>query len=160
MSEPRVDTDGREYPHPDHAQIIQFEGCDCVVMSPEDYQSLWDVACQLERELNEANSGKKKYHDTLVNITPTLLNGRGSFTCGEIESAVFALFAERDQLRKERDEVVSAIGPFAKFGTSLIGRRQVPESGDWYSIDTGEPKEASIKIEDFQQAISKFNQLK
>jgi len=30
-----------ECPTPEHAQHIQFEGCDCVVMSPEEYEALY-----------------------------------------------------------------------------------------------------------------------
>ena len=32
-----------ECPSPEHTQHIQFEGCDCVVMSPEEYESLWNA---------------------------------------------------------------------------------------------------------------------
>lgn len=28
------------YPHPDHVEHIKFEGCDCVVLAPEDYEAL------------------------------------------------------------------------------------------------------------------------
>jgi len=48
---PRTDRDDRPYPSPEHTQRIQFEGCECVVMAPEDYESLYDHARQLEREL-------------------------------------------------------------------------------------------------------------
>lgn len=45
-----------------------------------------------------------------------------------------------------------ALAPFARFAGRLIGRRQVPESGGWYSLDSGSENEVSITIEDFELA--------
>lgn len=56
---PRTDADNREYPSPEYAQRIQFEGCGCVVMAPEDYEALYEHARTLERELAEANEQLK-----------------------------------------------------------------------------------------------------
>jgi len=53
---PRTDADDRQYPLPEHAQRIQFEGCECVVMAPEDYEALYEHARQLERELEKAKA--------------------------------------------------------------------------------------------------------
>lgn len=41
MSEPT-------WPSPEHAQRIQFEGCECVVASPEEYEALVDRLNRLE----------------------------------------------------------------------------------------------------------------
>ena len=51
---PRTDADDRNYPSPEYAQRIRFEGNECVVMHPEEYESLYEKARQLERELNAA----------------------------------------------------------------------------------------------------------
>ena len=48
---PRTDADDRSYPSPEHAQRIRFEGNECVVMHPEEYESLYEKSRQLEREL-------------------------------------------------------------------------------------------------------------
>lgn len=53
---PRVMSDDRGYPLPEHTQHIVFEGADCVVMAPEDYEALFGVAMSLEREFNVANT--------------------------------------------------------------------------------------------------------
>lgn len=50
---PRTDADCRQYPSPEYAQRIIFEGCECVVLAPEDYESLYEHARTLERELSE-----------------------------------------------------------------------------------------------------------
>ncbi len=52
---PMVDADDRNYPSPEYAQRIRFEGNECVVMYPEEYESLYEKARQLERELNAAS---------------------------------------------------------------------------------------------------------
>jgi len=49
-------TDAGEWPTPEHAQEIVFEGRGCVVMSPEEYAALHEHARQLERELAEAKN--------------------------------------------------------------------------------------------------------
>lgn len=48
---PRTDRDDRPYPSLEHAQHIRFEGNDCVVMHPEEYEALYEQSRQLEREL-------------------------------------------------------------------------------------------------------------
>lgn len=35
------------FPSPDHIQHIQFEGCDSIVLAPEEYESLYNRATQL-----------------------------------------------------------------------------------------------------------------
>jgi len=47
---PETDSDSRPYPLPEHAQRIRFEGCECVVMAPEDYEALYAHARNLERQ--------------------------------------------------------------------------------------------------------------
>jgi len=42
------------WPTPEHAQHIQFEGCDCVVMSPEEYEELYRYSERLGRDLAAA----------------------------------------------------------------------------------------------------------
>jgi len=58
---PRTDSDDRPYPSPEHAQRIVFEGCECAVMAPEDYEALYNHARQLERELASAKIGAARY---------------------------------------------------------------------------------------------------
>jgi hypothetical protein len=53
---PRVDSDNRSYPRPEYAEEIIFEGSRHVVISPEAYEELYEIALLLERELNAANS--------------------------------------------------------------------------------------------------------
>lgn len=53
-STPETDRDARPYPSPEHAQHINFEGCDSVVMSPEEYEALYEQARKTERERNAA----------------------------------------------------------------------------------------------------------
>ena len=48
---PRTDADNQQYPQPECAQQIRFEGYDCVVMRLEKYKVLYEHARQLEREL-------------------------------------------------------------------------------------------------------------
>jgi hypothetical protein len=48
---PRVDCDTREYPRPEYIEHIVFEGRDCVVLSPEGYDELYEKARTLETEL-------------------------------------------------------------------------------------------------------------
>ena len=43
-------TESGEWPAPDYAQQIIFEGCSCVVMSPEEYSALYNSHSVLERE--------------------------------------------------------------------------------------------------------------
>lgn len=43
-------TESGEWPTPEYAQRIMFEGCDSVVMAPEDYEALYELARTLERE--------------------------------------------------------------------------------------------------------------
>jgi len=43
-----------DWPSPEYTQRIQFEGCTCAVMAPEDYEALYKHAQQLERELADA----------------------------------------------------------------------------------------------------------
>jgi hypothetical protein len=57
---PRVDSDDRSYPRPEYAEEIVFEGSRHVVISPEAYEELYEIACQLERELNAANDRIKE----------------------------------------------------------------------------------------------------
>jgi hypothetical protein len=54
---PRTDADDRPYPSPDYTQHINFEGCDSVVMPPEEYAALYEHARQLERELASVTKG-------------------------------------------------------------------------------------------------------
>lgn len=56
---PDTDSEDRGYPSPEHAQRIQFEGCECVVMSPEEYESLYGRARQLEIALIELRAWKE-----------------------------------------------------------------------------------------------------
>mgnify|MGYP001578582310 CR=1 FL=1 len=35
-------------PHPDHLEHIAFEGRDCVVLSPEEYEALWNKSALSE----------------------------------------------------------------------------------------------------------------
>lgn len=44
-------TESGEWPTPEHAQHIQFEGCDCVVMSPESYEGLYNLCRAYEQRL-------------------------------------------------------------------------------------------------------------
>ena len=52
--------DKRTWPHPDHAQHINFEGCDSIVIAPEDYQSLLDDALELA---DRADAAEKRCHN-------------------------------------------------------------------------------------------------
>ena len=51
---PRTDAENRPYPSPEHAQRIRFEGCECVVMYPQEYEALYERARAFERELAAA----------------------------------------------------------------------------------------------------------
>ena len=57
---PRVDSDNRSYPRPEYAEEIVFEGSRHVVISPEAYEELYEIARTLERELNAANKRIKR----------------------------------------------------------------------------------------------------
>lgn len=73
---PRTDADDRNYPSPEYAQRIRFEGCDCVVMHPEEYESLYEKARQLERELNAANERIKRLEHAGPNAIHEASNDR------------------------------------------------------------------------------------
>lgn len=60
---PRVDSDNRSYPRPEYAEEIVFEGSRHVVISPEAYEELYEIARTLERELNEANERIKRLEE-------------------------------------------------------------------------------------------------
>lgn len=62
---PRVMSDDRGYPLPEHTQHIVFEGADCVVMAPEDYEALFGVALSLERELTATRQRVAELEDAL-----------------------------------------------------------------------------------------------
>lgn len=40
------------WPSPERIQHIQFEGCDCAVLAPEEYEALYEHARTLERALS------------------------------------------------------------------------------------------------------------
>lgn len=77
---PRTDADDRSYPSPEHAQRIRFDGNECVVMHPEEYESLYEKSRQLERELNAAKRRIKwledanSLHVDMKNLIETLRN--------------------------------------------------------------------------------------
>jgi hypothetical protein len=60
---PRVDSDNRSYPRPEYAEEIVFEGSRHVVISPEAYEELYEIARTLERELNAANDRIKRLEE-------------------------------------------------------------------------------------------------
>ena len=60
---PRTESSA-EWPRPDHAQQIWVEGCGCVVMSPEEYQALYDFAKELEREISHLNERLIAQHES------------------------------------------------------------------------------------------------
>lgn len=51
---PRVDSDSRSYPSPEQASRILFEGRQCVVMAPEEYEDLYRLARLMEKELMDS----------------------------------------------------------------------------------------------------------
>ncbi len=57
---PIVDSDKRLYPSPEYAQRIRFEGNECVVMAPEEYEALYELARRLECNLNTMVASLKK----------------------------------------------------------------------------------------------------
>jgi hypothetical protein len=63
---PRVDSDNRSYPRPEYAEEIIFEGSRHVVISPEAYEELYEIALLLERELNAANERIKRLRDGIA----------------------------------------------------------------------------------------------
>lgn len=71
---PRVDSDNRSYPRPEYAEEIVFEGSRHVVISPEAYEELYEIAPQLTRELTAANERIKR----LVQAGDCLLSHRNS----------------------------------------------------------------------------------
>lgn len=58
-----------DYPSMVHVQHIEFEGCDCVVMSPEEYgAALADIEAkdhEIDR-LRAANARLQAWHDAVV----------------------------------------------------------------------------------------------
>jgi predicted RNase H-like nuclease (RuvC/YqgF family) len=62
---PRVDSDNRSYPRPEYAEEIVFEGSRHVVISPEAYEELYEIARQLERELTTAQKRIKQLEESL-----------------------------------------------------------------------------------------------
>lgn len=60
---PETDRDDRQYPLPEYTQRIQFEGSECVVIGPEDYEALYEHARALERKLSMCRDVLKLYDD-------------------------------------------------------------------------------------------------
>jgi hypothetical protein len=87
---PRTDRDDRPYPLPEYTQHIQFEGCDCVVMSPEDYEALYEHARQLEREL--AAKGLMRLWE--VEMSETLRTEAVARGCFENDKSDYDAYAE------------------------------------------------------------------
>ena len=65
---PRVDSDNRSYPRPEYAEEIVFEGSRHVVISPEAYEELYEIARTLERELNRACEMYRKLDIHTLNL--------------------------------------------------------------------------------------------
>jgi len=85
-------TESGEWPTPEYAQRIMFEGCDSVVMAPEDYEALYELARTLEREnadlrgkLEQAQKDAERYRWVLP-----ILNGDGH----EGDERAFAIAAQ------------------------------------------------------------------
>lgn len=101
---PETDAEDRPYPSPEHAQRIRFEGNECVVMYPEEYEALYEKARKLERERDEARrlSG---ILTTAVQAIMAKLPTDGL----EFVASVLAQFNERDQLRARVEELEKAL---------------------------------------------------
>lgn len=80
---PRTDRDDRPYPSPEHAQHIRFEGNDCLVMHPEEYEALYEQSRQLEREL-AAEKDASEQLEMMAN---------------KLHEQLAAVIAERDELK-------------------------------------------------------------
>lgn len=52
------------WPHPDHAQHIVFEGCDCIVLAPEEYEAI-HTALQAAEERARKAEQELQAHDEL-----------------------------------------------------------------------------------------------
>lgn len=90
---PETDSDHRPYPLPEHAQRIRFEGCECVVMAPEDYEALYTHARNLERQRDEA-----------IEKLTAESNGRAMFArlySGAVEAG--------KTVERQRDELLAAL---------------------------------------------------
>jgi hypothetical protein len=74
---PRTDADDRPYPSPDYTQHINFEGCDSVVMPPEEYEALYEHARQLERELSQ----QKRHTEAVMRTLKDALGIEGGRDC-------------------------------------------------------------------------------
>ncbi len=66
---PETDADTRPYPLPEYAQRIRFEGNECVVVCPEEYEALYEKARKLERERDEARDWLVSYKESFAIAT-------------------------------------------------------------------------------------------
>lgn len=59
--------------HPDAMQHVLFEGCDYIVIAPEDYETLYEHATSLERELAAKEAKIKRCADIAASINDPAL---------------------------------------------------------------------------------------
>ena len=98
-----------EYPSPQYAQIIQFEGCPSVVISPETYEEITAYIDTLKQQLQVAQQERDGYLD---------LNR----DCAELAEAK----AEIERLKKRRDECSN--GWDGEIATGQRLRRELAEA--------------------------------
>lgn len=67
---PRTDT----LQHPNTLQHIKFEGCDSVLLAPEDYETTFNLVSTLKRELTIAQADCAAMRDKLLEINDWDLN--------------------------------------------------------------------------------------
>lgn len=71
------------------------------------------------------------------------------------ESALDTLKAMAQKLQEERDELLSALRPFAAFAKHFPaegGRGNRPTTGTFYAVASGDLGEDEITVEDFNRA--------
>lgn len=66
---PETDAEDRTYPLPEYLQLITFEGSECAVLAPEEYEELYQKARRLERERNQARSERDELNARLIERT-------------------------------------------------------------------------------------------
>ena len=113
---PRTDRDDRPYPSLEHAQHIRFEGNDCVVMHPEEYEALYEQSRQLERELaavtadlkfrRELGALQQQEYDKVTAERDVLRADLCTFAV-DMEKQLTAVTAERDTARATCQELVT-----------------------------------------------------
>ena len=98
---PWTDADDRQYPLPEYAQRIQFEGRECVVMSPEEYEALYRHACQLERVAAQALKVRDRELALADGIRERVVDERDC-----LSKDLTAARAEIARLQEQRDSAV------------------------------------------------------